>query len=288
MRKALILLVCALIVPVVAGADLTIREETVVQGFLGMWTSKGSEITYVKGDKVRSETEVERSGVVSPTPIKDPPPRIVIFRGDKDIMWRVNLKDKTYAEASISAMEEAEREKAHFKIADLVLEPTADVKEIAGRQCKGVRGSITFEVDTGDEVLEQSVDLFFWMAEDTKGLEEIRTFWQYSMKLAQGMNQDVPVGDAFDEIWDEMEEFKGVPLAMEMTMEAVIDAEEKAEMQQAVKELLEAKAGEKGVEATGNEIKMSRMVVSISGDKLDDSIFEIPEGFKQASRVRLW
>lgn len=288
MRKALILLVCALIVPMVAGADLTIKEETTVQGFMGIWTSKGSEITYIKGDKVRSETEVERSGVVNPSPIKDPPPRIVIFRGDKDVVWRVNLKDKTYAEGSISAIEEAEGDRAHFKIADLTLEPTADVKEIAGRECKGVKGLITFEVDTGDGILVQPVDLFFWMTEDTKGLGELRTFWQYSMKLAQGMDQDVPLGDAFDKMWDEMEEFKGVPLGMEMTMEAILDAEEKAEMQRAVKEMLEAKAGEKGAEATGNEIKISRMIVSISGDKLDDSLFEIPEGFKKASRVRLW
>ncbi len=288
MRKALILLVCALIVPVVAGADLTIKEETTVQGFLGMWTSKGSEVTYIKGDNVRNETEVERSGVVNPSPIKDPPPRIVIFRGDTDIMWRVNLKDKTYAESSISAMEEAEKDKAHFKIVDLELEPTADVKEIAGRRCKGLKGSMTFEVDTGDEVLAQPVDLFFWMAEDTKGLEEIRTFWQYSVKLAQGMNQEVPLGDVFDRMWNEMEEFKGVPLGMEMTMEAVLDAEQKAEMQQTVKELLESKAGEKNAEATSNEIRMSRIVVSISGEKLNDSLFEIPEGFKKASRVRLW
>lgn len=288
MRKALILLVCALIFPVVAGADLTIKEETTVQGFMGIWTSKGSEITYIKGDKVRNETEVERSGVINPSPIKNPPPRIVIFRGDKNVMWRVNLKDKTYAENSLAAMEEAEKAKAHFKITDLTLEPTADVKKIAGRECKGVKGSITFEVDTGDEVLVQPVDLFFWMAEDTKGLDEIRTFWQYSVKLAQGMDQEVPLGDVFDKMWDEMEEFKGVPLGLEMTMEAIMDAEEKAQMQQSVKEMLETKTGEKAAEATGNEIKMSRMIVSISGDKLDDSIFEIPEGFKQASRVRLW
>jgi hypothetical protein len=288
MRKALILLVCALVVPVVACADLTIKEETTVQGFMGIWTSKGSEITYIKGDKVRNETEVERSGAINPSPIKDPPPRIVIFRGDKDVMWRVNLKDKTYAENSLAAMEETQTEDVRFKIADLTLEPTTDVKELAGRECKGVKGSIIFEMNTGDEVLVQPVDLFFWMAEDTKGLDEMRAFWQYSVKLAQGIDQEVPLGDVFDKMWDEMEEFKGVPLGMEMTMEAVLEAEEKAQMQQAVKEMLEAKTGKKDAAATGNEIKMSRMVISISSDKLDDSIFEIPEGFKQASRVRLW
>ena len=288
MKKALILLVCALIIPVVACADLTIKEETTVQGFMGIWTSRGTEITYIKGDKVRNESEVERSGFVNPSPIKDPPPRIVIFRGDKDLMLRVNLKDKTYAEYSIAGMEQKEHAKEHFKVSDLSLEPTADVKEIAGRQCKGLKGSITFQVDTGDEILVQPVDLFFWMAEDSEGLEEMRTFWRYSVKLAQGMDQDIPLGEAFDKIWEEMDQSKGVPLGMEMSMEAVLDAEEKAEMQEAVQEMLDAKGTEKGAEATGNETKVTRVTVSISKDKLDDSLFEVPEGFKKASRVRVW
>jgi hypothetical protein len=288
MRNALILLACALIVPVVACADLTIKEETMVQGFLGMWTGKATEITYIKGDKVRNEADVERSGVVNPSPVKDPPPRIVIFRGDKDLMWRVNLKDKTYAENSFEALEEAGKAKAHVKVADLTLEPTTQTMEIAGRKCRGVKGSIKFEVDKGDEVLVQPVSLFFWVTEDTKGLDEMHAFWQYTVKLAQGMEQDVPLAKAFDDLWEKMEELKGVPLGMEMTMEAIMDPEQKAEMQKTVTKLLETDGGEKGAEATGNEIKVTRMVVSISNDKLDDSLFEIPEGFKQAARVRLW
>ena len=288
MRKALILLACALIVPVVACADLTITEETTVQGFMAVWTSKGTEVTYIQGDKVRNESEVERSGFVNPSPIKDPPPRIVIFRGDKDLMWRVNLKDKTYAEYSLEEMEKADREKVHFEITDVSLEPTGEVKEIAGYECKGLKGSITFEVDTGDEVMVQPVDLFFWMAEDSKGLEEMHTFWQYSVKLAQGMDQDVPLGDAFDKMWNEMEEFKGIPLGMEMTMEAVLDPQQKAELQQSVQEVLQTKGTDKDAEATGNEIKITRTAISISDEKIDPSVFEVPEGFKQASRVRVW
>ena len=288
MRKMLIALICALIVPVVAGADLTIKEESTVQGFMGMWTSKGTEITYVKGDKVRTETDVERSGIVNPSPIKNPPPRIVIFRGDKDTLLRLNLKDKTYAEYSLTAMEQADKEKTHFEITDIVLEPTDEVKEIAGYECKGVKGTVTFAVDTGDEVLVQPVELFFWMSEDVKDQEDLRTFWEYSVRMAQGMDQDVPLEGAFDQMWSEMEEFKGVPLGMEMSMEAELDSEQKAEMQKSVQELLDFKGTDEGAEATGNEINMIRTVTSISYDKLDDSLFEVPDGFKKASRVRIW
>jgi hypothetical protein len=152
-----------------------------------------------------------------------------------------------------------------------------------------LEGSLTFEVDTGDEVMVQPVDLFFWMAEESEGLEEMRTFWEYSVRLAQGMDQDIPLGDAFGKMWDEIEEFKGVPLGMEMTMEAVLeDEEQKAEMQQAVQEMLKTQGTDKDAEATGNEIKVTRIAVSISNEKLDDSLFEVPEGFKKASRVRVW
>jgi hypothetical protein len=237
---------------------------------------------------VRSEVEVERSGVVSPSPIKDPPPRIVIFRGDKDVMWRVNLKDKTYAENSLSAMEAAAREEARVKIANIELEPTGDTKEIAGYKCKGVEGALTFEVDTGDEILIQPFDVLLWLADESKDLGELHTFWEYSVKLAQGMDQDVPLTEAFDKLWEEIEKFKGVPLGMELTMEAMLDEEEKAQMKQAVEEMLESKGTGEGGDATGNEVKFTRMFVSISDEKLDDSLFEVPEGFKKASRVRVW
>ena len=56
------------------------------------------------------------------------------------------------------------------------------------------------------------------------------------MRMAQGMDQDVPLEGAFDQMWSEMEEFKGVPLGMEMSMEAELDSEQKAEMQRAQRE----------------------------------------------------
>jgi hypothetical protein len=288
MSKALILLVCALIIPVVACADLTIKEQTTVQGFMGIWTSKGTEVTYIKGDKVRNEAEVERSGVVNPSPIKNPPPRVVIFRGDKGLMWRVNLKDKTYAENSFEDIEKAQNDKVHFTVTDVVLEPTEEVKEIAGRECTGLKGSVTFEVDEGDETLVQPVDMFFWVTKATEGLEEMRTFWVYGMKLAQGMDQELTVGSAFDTIWQKLEELDGVPLGMELSLEAVMPDEEKAELQEEVKGMLDLKGTEKGAEASPNRVMITRTVLAISKEKLDDSLFEIPEGYKKASKVRLW
>jgi hypothetical protein len=290
MRKGLIVFALVVIVPVLACADLTIKEKTTVHGFMGMFTSEGTEITYLKGDKFRNEAEVERSGMVNPTPIEDPPPRVTIIRLDKDLIWRVNLKDKTYMETSLEAMAAEAEGRAHFKITDVKIEATGETREIAGRDCKGISTEVSFEVDSGDEVANQTMEILFWMTEDTEGLEEMQTFWQESLKLAQGQAQEYPVWDALEKM-AEKEEFKGIPMGMEITMEVALGAGEKAEMQQAINEMLKARGAE---EATGSGeeaapgMKIVREVVSVSGEDLDDALFEIPEGFKQAARIRMW
>jgi hypothetical protein len=291
MRKVMIGFLLVLIVPVLAGADLTIKEKTAVRAIMGVWTSEGTEVTYVKGDMCRNESEVERSGMVSPVPIKDPPPRVTIVRGDKGVMWRVNLKDRTYQEMDLKAIKEDEADIHRFKITDVKVEPTGETRQIAGHECKGVRTEITFEVDEGDEIISQGLYMVFWMAEDIEGMEEMKAFWDYSLELAQGQDQIMPVAEAFEKIWEESEELTGVPLGVDMEIEPLFDAERKAEIEKAMKEMAAAQAGggegEPTEEASPN-MRISREVVSISTDKIDDSVFEIPDGFQKAGRIRIW
>jgi hypothetical protein len=291
MKKMLMVVVCVLVLPALAGADLTIKEATTVKGFMGIWTSKGMETSYIKGDKFRSESEVERSGFVNPPAIKDPPPRIVIYRLDKDLLWRVNLKDETYAEESLTEKAEAKSERIKFKIADIKVESTGETKEIIGRTCSGVKADVTFEVDEGEGAVSETVELLFWMTEDAEGLEEMRAFWDQSVRLSQGRDQDLPLPGVLAKLWEDVEEFKGVPLGMEMAMESPLDEEERARLKESVAEMLKSHPDEKGnvgSEASEEQIKIIREVVSVSDEKLDDSLFEIPEGFKKASRIRIW
>lgn len=291
MRKILIGFLLVLIVPVLAGADLTIKEKTSVRAVMGVWTSEGTEITYVKGDKYRNESDVERSGMVNPVPIKDPPPRVTIVRGDKDLMWRVNLKDRTYQETDLETMKEEELGTGRFNVKDVKIEPMAETRKIAGYECKGVRTEITFDVDEGDEIISQKLDMVFWMAEEVEGMEEMKAFWEYSLELAQGQDQMMPIAEVFQKMLDESEEFTGVPLGVDMVIEPLFDAEQKAEIQKAMKEMAAARAAEgegESAEEPDPSMKMSREVISISTEKIDDSVFEIPEGFRKAGRIRIW
>jgi hypothetical protein len=287
MRSALVFLLLIMLIPVLATADVTIKEKTTMRGFMGMWTSQGTETTYLKGDKYRNESDVERSGIVPPSPIKDAPPRVTIIRLDKGLMYRVNLKDKTYQELSLEDMAKDDEAKRTFEITDLKVESTGETKEIAGRPCKGVTAQITFKVRSGDEVVDQALDMLFWMTEDTKGLEEMKTFWEQSLRLAQGQDQEIPIWEGLDKMWAESEEFKGIPLGIEITIASTLGEEELAEMEQTVKGMLKAQTGEEPSGAD-KDVKITREVVSISTGKIDDSLFEVPEGFRQAARIRIW
>ena len=42
--------------PAAARADLTVKEQTQMSGMMGMLSSKGTETTYIKGEKMRTES----------------------------------------------------------------------------------------------------------------------------------------------------------------------------------------------------------------------------------------
>jgi hypothetical protein len=291
MRKAAIVLVLLMTVPILASADLTVKEKTTVRAFMGIWSGHGEETTYVKGDNFRNESQVERSGFTNPVPIENPPPRVTIVKLGDGIMYRVNLHDKTYQELSLEEKAAADKMQQQFTIADLQVTPTGETKEIAGRTCRGVSVKVTFQVGQGDETVPEKLNMLFWVTDDTKGLEEMRTFWEQSLRLAQGQDQKVPMWDVLDKMWQENDELKGIPLGMSVTIQATMEPERQAELEEQARALLEAKAAQ-GAEVPTEEaqpnIKMEREVVSISSGKIDDSLFQVPEGFRKAARIRIW
>jgi hypothetical protein len=297
MRRVGILLICVLVIPIVAGADLTIKEKTSTRGFMGMWTAQGEETTYLKGDKIRTESREDRQGMMPSTkPIKDAPPNVAIIRLDKGVVWHVNLYDKTYMEVSLEPEKTEKPEDYQLTVKDVKVTKTGQTKEIMGHKCDGVEAEVTFETSVGDQAMSQVMDLLFWMSPKTEGLEDMRHFWDQMLEMTQGMEHSLPMGEAMTKMWEKLGDIKGVPLGMEMTMggAGAMGDEEMAQMKESVKamqEYLKSTGGdEEGLsEETGDtSMRMVREVVSISDAKLDDSLFEIPEGFKKTSTIRTW
>ena len=61
MKKALTLIL-VLMLPAVAFGDLLIVEKVSSSGAMGMWESHGTETTYIKGEKVRTDSEMKVKG----------------------------------------------------------------------------------------------------------------------------------------------------------------------------------------------------------------------------------
>jgi hypothetical protein len=294
MKRIGILLVCMMLVPMVVGADLTIEEKTYFRAPMGMWTTRGTEVTYIKGDKMRTESKEERTGMMATMPKEEALPAVaIIIRLDKKVMWHLNLADRTYMEMPLDGGKKEDMgEEFDFGLKDLKVKKTGETKEIMGQKCQEVKAEVTFESKFGEEgeTISQKVDLLFWMSPKGKALKEMRRFWENMIEMGQGGAQGYPLGDAMKELWEELGKEGEVPLAMEMSMGGVgMDPEEEAEMKEAMQMMKQYMKGGEGEEAEEGEreaedggMKITREITSISEDKLDESLFEIPEGFKQS------
>jgi hypothetical protein len=294
MKKIALMLICMLVVPVLASADLTIEEKTSVRGFMGIWGSEGTEVTYIKGDMMRSESDTQKMGMGSHRGMENPPPAVTIIRMDKGLIWYVNTLDKTYMESPFEPLPETDEENAPgFGVVDVTVEETSETKEVMGKTCDGVKAAITFETQGSEGLVSETVDVMFWMNSEVKSLAEMREFWENMVEMSQSQKQKVPMGDVMEQLWEKVGKDGKVPLAMDMSVtSSSLDPDEEAQMKEAAEAMNSMMAGREGEEAAGGEddmaMHMSREIVSISDDKLPDSLFEVPKDYRKAKAIRMW
>jgi hypothetical protein len=295
MKKVLAVVVCILTIPVVGEADLVIEEKIETSGFMGMWSSQGTEITYIKGDKIRNESRVKAKGMMQGMMADESEPTVSIIRLDKGIMWFIDDTEGTYHELPLKGEESAaKREGVDVGVKDLKVTETGEKKEIVGYECEGVNVEMTFETTAEGETISQTAETLLWMASKAKGLDEMRNLWERMLDVAQTTQQGFPVRDALEEVWKKMEETGGIPLGMEITMAGPMGmTEEDDEMKEAVKmaqKYLMNLTGETeavGEESTAEEespsgqMKIIREVISIEEKALDDALFEVPESYRK-------
>jgi len=296
MKKIAVMMICMLAIPILASADLTITEKTYVRAFMGIWASEGSEVTYIKGEKMRSESETVKTGMASDRGVKNPPPAVTIVRLDKGVVWHVNTLDKTYMESPLDPVPEAGDKPIYkFGLKDLTVENTAETREVMGKKCDGVKAEIVFETQGDKGPVVQTVDVMFWMTTEVKALEQMRSFWENMIEMTQGQRERIPLGDAMVKLWEKIGKDGKVPLAMDMSITASsLASEDEAKMKeslQALSQTMTEGSGE-GRELIGDvndtAMRMTREILSISEDKLDDSLFEIPKDFRKAAAIRMW
>jgi hypothetical protein len=303
MRWIAVVVALIVLLPAVVGADVTIKEKVSARGYLAPSMTEGTEVTYIKGDRIRTESDIKHPGTVQRQSL----PALTIIRLDKGVIWHINQDDRTYMEVAITPEEADEQpEGARYEIKEISVTETEKKRKIAGHDCRGVNVRLMIEMARGDAKLVQTSDILFWMAPKTEELGEIQKAWEQVMgATAENLGGDL-VADAMARMGEALEDFDGAPLGMDITFVIPLptDELEAAEMEEAMEMMkqfvkgrepvgegegeAEVEAEEEAEELSPNQMRVSREIVSISTDKLHDSLFEIPRDYKKAQAIRRW
>jgi hypothetical protein len=215
---------------------------------------------------------------------------VTIIRLDKGLIWHVNTLDKTYMEREFEPLPDAEDGQfSGLTVTDLTVEKTGETREVMGKECEGVKAVIMFETAETEGSVVQTVDMMFWMSAEVKALEEMRSFWNTMIERTQEQSDRVPMGDLMEQLWEEVAEDGKVPLALDMSVTASsLNAEAEAEMKAYLEAMGEMMGGSAGEDGEDHALRVNREIISISDDKLPDSLFEIPEGYRKARAIRMW
>lgn len=171
-RWALTVGIVASAVPLTATlADVAIERVIKFGGFMGMGAFESTEIQYLSGDKSRTEATRKFTGALLGSLMPDAR-TVSITRLDKDLVWEIDEKKKSYTEQSLTAaaeeMKRAQEEQAQhrggapetqdkpkegepqYKIIknDIALTKTDEMKTVAGFQAR--KYALRWDVEAED------------------------------------------------------------------------------------------------------------------------------------------
>jgi hypothetical protein len=292
MKRATLILLCVLVIPAVAAGDLVIREKVTGSGFMGMGGSEGTEVTYIKGDMVRTESETTHkdmmAGIAPGMPGQGPEKTVSIMNLNTGVVWHLDEESMTYTEVSVkSEMTGDVDQSSEFDIKSTKLTKTGKKRDIAGYKCEGVNVEMVAEMGPKGQTMTTTTDILFWIAPKKKELEEMRDMWQRMLESMGSGEESFGFKDAMDDLAKIMEELDGVPLGMDISMDMPMggDDAQGAEMQEAMKMMKQYMKGDEAGEAAeddagadSNKITIKREAISVSNEKLDDSLFSL-EGY---------
>lgn len=283
MKEALVIIL-VLSMPAVVLGDLLIEEEVSSRGAMGMWDSRGTETTYIKGDKVRTDSKTTVKGMME---AMMPKPEVIethIIRLDKGIIWSMQPEESTYTEMSVEDMGGIGGDvESTMGVREISLSRTGDTREIAGYECEGILIEALIDVESQGRAMTMDADALFWAAKEDKKLKELMKLWEGMMGLMD-VQESGGLGSGMRALWDKFNEIEGVPLAMELTVDSPEgeDEEQTEEMRNAMRMMREYMRGAgKEVEEEEDQhfMVVTREVVSLEEATHDDAIFEIPKGF---------
>jgi len=288
MRKALIV-VMVLLIPGVALGDLVIKEKVSSKGGMGMWSSEGTEVTYIKNDMIRTDSKTKMTGMMEAMMPKSETEQSYIVRLDEGLIYTLNLDDSTYTEMGIEEIGDTGTDvESKMDVKEVKLEKTGETKKIAGYKCEGIVVTAEIGVESEGGVMDMDARLLFWAAKEDKKLKELKKLWESMMEMMD-VQEKSGLGAGMKVLWDKFNEIEGVPLGMELYVDSpqAEEGEEADEMRHAMemmKQYMKDMAKEEGAEEEGEEgdehfMVITREVISIEEASHKKDLFEIPKGF---------
>jgi len=287
-------------------ADVIVETKTDME-MIGVGKVGMEQIQYIKEDRSYDEsTTILQSKMAAMAGGKNMK-NIQIVRLDKGIGWTLNPDKKSYTEYSF---EQLKSQMARVGMQNKAAAPMGDyeweteiskdigTEKIMNFECKGIR-AVSVGVNKNDPKDSVFITNEQWFCDELPGGDE---FVKFSDKMNEAigggkgfMNQMsmnpmlAKFGDQFGKIAEEFEAVEGVPLKTVLIVEGTInpmaeamggrelDAEAKAMMEKMGITMPEA-APEGGHH---NLISLTSTVTKIEEKSIDDSQYEIPEGYKK-------
>lgn len=294
----------------VSFADLVYKSKASTSGIMGMGKMDMETTTMLKGDKQRQDTKTKFAGAMTQfMPGGGEQNQLTITRLDKDLIWTINLTEKTYTEMTFDQMKkmmervktqvkEKPEEEVETKL-QFDVKKTGQKKKIGGYECEEYIITMVAEgrdPQTG-KAQEFEVQTDLWVSPKVEGYDQLQDFqmkmaqkmgWeggQYA-NFAQGLGQ---FGLDTEGMAKKMNEIKGFPMLTMVKMKASGDeiaeseeqrAEQEEQMRKAM-EMMGKKMEKEEPREKGVIFEMTTEVIEIQTKGVTDSEFELPEGLKK-------
>ena len=268
---------------------------------------KTHQVQNIRDDRSYDETISTVSGGMAAMTGNKEMKTVQIVRLDKNIAWVLDPSKKSFTELSFSDMKQeldmagkAGKEKEPMGEYEWTNNISKDIgtETIMDCKCKGIR-AVSIGVKKDDPKDSMFITNEQWFCDDLPGGKE---FLAFSKKMADSMGVEegflgqmsmnpmlAKFGDVFTEIAKEFATIKGVPLKTVLTVEGTVNPMNAAmggqEMNDETKAMME-KMGMSVPKANSdsghyNLVNMTNTVSKVENKSVEDSKYEIPEGYKQ-------
>lgn len=307
MKKLSFILIAALIVGLtsIAGADVIIKQKMHMESG-GMMNIDMDGTQYVKSDRSCNKGVNKISGGIMAMVGGEKTMEFQhITRLDKKMMWDVDMESKTYTETMLQSLERTmsqgampggipDKDDPTDFVWTVEVEKSDEKIDINGFECKKITGKAN-GVHENDPDRKMRITYEYWYAKDVPAMDELTEFSKGFADIAgvdmmwsqNSMSQFFGYyGDQFNEMSEQMQKAGGYPIKTAILMESTEAMggggdEDYSQIPPEMRAMMGLDDKPKSEDGMNMVFNLTTEVQSIEKGDVDDSEFEIPEGYSK-------